>query len=124
MKTKASVRKWHTTDVKRKWMKLANHISAHYPLDKDLHKAVKGVFASADSAVSKISKAKPKTATKRKPARKSTAKRRTTTRRKPAKRSTAKRTTTKRRTARRPSARKRAPKRRAVARRTVRQRRA
>ena len=116
MKINVSAKKWQTATSKRSWMKLAAHIASHYPKDKALHAAVRGMFKSTDAAVSrygssvtkKRSTSKPRRAAKRRsaPKRRSTAKRRA-----PAKR----RSTVKRRTAR-----KSAPKRRTAARRTMR----
>ena len=118
MKINVSAKKWQTATSKRSWMKLAGHVASHYPKDKALHAAVRGMFKCTDKAVNrygtsmakKRSTAKPRPAAKRRsaPKRRSTAKRRTTAKR--------------RAPARRRSARKAAPKRRTTARRTMRRR--
>ncbi len=107
MKISVSAKKWQTATSKRSWMKLAAHVSSHYPKDAALHTALRGMFKSTDAAVARNGAG---TAKKR-----STAKRRTASKR----RSTAKRRApAKRRT----SARKAAPKRRSAARRPMRRR--
>lgn len=106
MKINVSAKKWQTATSKRSWKKLADHIASHYPKDKTLHAAVRGMFKSTDAAVARQAKSATK---KRRPA----AKRRSAPKR---------RSTAKRRTAKRRSARKAAPKRRSAARRTMRRR--
>ena len=86
MKINVSAKKWQTATSKRSWMKLAAHIASHYPKDKELHAAVRGMFKNTDAAVSrygssatkKRSTSKPRRAAKRRsaPKRRSTAKRR------------------------------------------------
>ncbi len=122
MKINVSAKKWQTATSKRSWMKLASHISSHYPKDSALHTALRGMFKSTDAAVMRygIGMKKKPSAAKRRPAkRRSAPKRRATAKRRaPAKRrSTAKRRAPARR---RTSARKAAPKRRTAMRRGTR----
>ncbi len=121
MKINVSAKKWQTATSKRSWMKLASHISSHYPKDSALHTALRGMFKSTDAAVMRhgMSMKKKPSGAKRRPAkRRSAPKRRTTAKRRaPAKR----RSTAKRRApARRRTARKAAPKRRTAMRRGAR----
>ncbi len=110
MKINVSAKKWQTATSKRSWMKLAAHIASHYPKDKELHAAVRGMFKSTDAAVSRYGSSATKKRSTSKPRR--AAKRRSA----PKRRSPAKhRAPAKRRTARKP-----APKRRTAARRTMR----
>jgi hypothetical protein len=106
MKISVSAKKWQTATSKRSWMKLAAHVSSHYPKDAALHTALRGMFKSTDAAVARngAGTAKKRSTAKRRPA----SKRRTAKRRAPAKRRT--------------SARKAAPKRRSAARRPMRRR--
>ena len=111
MKINVSAKKWQTATSKRSWMKLAAHIASHYPKDKALHTAVRGMFKSTDAAVSrygssvtkKRSTSKPRRAAKRR----SAPKRRSTVKRRTARKSAPKRRTAARRSMRRSPARRR-----------------
>jgi hypothetical protein len=122
MKIKMRDRKCYTVTQKRAFMRLAKHVTSHYPKDSTLHKAVRSCFQSFDEAAGKLSKAKPKTA-RRKVRRAPKRVKRARRVRKPAKRRTGmKRKGMKR--ARRPAPRRPARRGRRPVRRVVRRRRA
>lgn len=108
--------KKYTLAQQRQWKKLALYAMKNYPMDKDLHKAVKGCFGAFEDWARK-------NGSKAKPAARKTASRKTSKRRSVARKST-RRTTPKRRiSAKRRSAPKRLTGARRSTRRTVAKRR-
>ncbi len=105
MKINVSAKKWQTATSKRSWMKLAAHIASHYPKDKELHAAVRGMFKSTDAAVSRYGSSATKKRSTSKPRR--AAKRRSAPKRRTARKPAPKRRTAARRTMRRSPARRR-----------------